>query len=137
MSSALAPARFTMLLLMIFAGVAASLAVVGIYGVMSHAVTERTHEIGVAHGAWSAGLRRAQDDSGLRLQADRARSGRRPYRSVSAHAFDGGPAVQRERTDLATFVVIPAILAGVAVGACFAPARRAARVDPMVALRYE
>ena len=136
-SSALAPARFTMLLLLIFAGVAAALAAVGIYGVMSHAVTIRTHEIGVrmALGAQVSDVMRMVVGEGVRLVALGIGAGLTGAffltRLMTSLLFDVSA------TDSATFVTIPLLLAAVALGACFVPARRAAKVDPMVALRYE
>lgn len=129
--------RFNMLLLSIFAGIAAALAGVGIYGVISHLVTQRTHEIGIriALGAKSRDI--------LALVV-----GRRPVSALLGLAIGlaGALAITRilaemlfgvTSTDFATFAGVSALLAGIFLVACYVPARRAMDVDPLVALRYE
>jgi putative ABC transport system permease protein len=136
-AGALASPRFTLLLLLIFAGVAGMLAVVGIYGVMSRAVTQRTHEIGVrmALGAQVSDVVKLIVSHGVRLVAIGTAAGLAGAflltRLMASLLFNVSA------TDSATFIIIPLILAGVALGACAVPARRAAKVDPVVALRYE
>ena len=126
-----------MTLLGIFAGVALALAVVGIYGVMSYAITQRTNEIGVrvALGAqqrdvlWlilGQGLRLALVGGSLGIAASFALT-----RYMSHLLYGISP------RDPQTFAAIPFALLGVALLACYVPARRAMRVDPIVALRYE
>src|SRR3981189_2214604 len=129
--------RFNLTLLGIFAAVALALAVVGIYGVMSYAITQRTNEIGirVALGAqqrdvlWlilGQGLRLALVGGTLGITASFALT-----RYMSHLLFGISP------RDPQTFVAIPFALLAVTLLACYVPARRAVRVDPMVALRYE
>jgi len=129
--------RFNLTLLGIFAGVALALAVVGIYGVMSYAITQRTSEIGirVALGAqqrdvlWlilGQGLRLALVGGSLGIAASFALT-----RYMSHLLYGISP------RDPQTFFAIPFVLLAVALLACYVPARRAARVDPIVALRYE
>jgi predicted permease len=132
--------RFPMILLGAFAGLALLLASIGAYGVISYSVTQRTHELGIrmALGAGKRDVFRMVIGEGLRLAITGLGIGAvaamvltRVLSSFS-HLLYGVSS-----KDPLTFVVVSLVLAGVAVIACYLPARRAMRVDPMTALRYE
>jgi putative ABC transport system permease protein len=129
--------RFNMSLLSLFAGLALALAAIGIYGVMSNAVTQRTQEIGirVALGARSIDVLKLIIRNGLTLVIVGVAIGLAGAfaltRLMTTLLFGVTP------TDGLTIGVVSAVLVGVALLACFIPARRATKVDPLVALRYE
>jgi putative ABC transport system permease protein len=137
MSDSVAQTRFSTLLLGIFALVAIVLASVGIYGVTSYAVTARQHEIGVrmAIGAQPADVKRMFIRHGIGLTLTGLGLG-----LAAAFALTklmAGLLFNISPHDPLTFVAMAAVLLVVAMLACYIPARRATRVDPLVALRYE
>jgi putative ABC transport system permease protein len=137
MSESIAAARFRTLLLAVFAALAFVLAIAGIYGVMSYAVTQRTQEIGIrmALGARSLDVLKLIIRNGMLLAAIGATIGLAGAfaltRLMTSLLFGVSP------TDVFTFSLVTTVLLLVALSACYIPARRAAKVDPLVALRYE
>jgi len=129
--------RFFMLLLVVFAMLALILAAVGIYGVMAYAVTQRTQEIGIrmALGARTSDVLRLIVGRGMMLALIGIAVGL--LASLALTRLMRGILFGVSPTDSPTFAVIALLLASVALLACFIPARRAAKVDPLVALRYE
>jgi putative ABC transport system permease protein len=135
--STTAPRRFNTLLLAIFAAVALALAAVGIYSVISYSVTQRTQEVGVrmALGARPDDVVRLILKQGLTLTLIGVASG--VLGALAAARVMSGLLYGVTATDPATFVAISLLLAIVAMLACYLPARRAARVEPIAALRCE
>lgn len=132
-----ASARFNTILLGGFAGLALVLAAVGIFGVISYSVAQRTQEIGIrrALGADTVSVLRLVLTQAMGLTAAGVIAGIASALAVTrllqTLLFEVTP------TDAATFIGVAIVLSGVAFLASYLPARRAAKVDPMIALRYE
>ncbi len=137
MQAAVAQRRFIMLLLGSLSAIAVMLAMVGIYGVISFSVGERTQEIGIriALGARTADVMRMVLSQGMRVVLVGIVIGVGAAfaltRLLSSLLFEVSP------TDTSTFLIVAGVLSGIALLACYIPARRATKVDPLIALRYE
>ena len=136
-SDSLAPRRFAMALLAVFAALALVLACIGIYGVMSYVAGQRTHEIGIR---LALGAQR-RDVMGLVL----GQAARMTLVGVGIGLVVAAGLTRLMKTilfgvtatDPITFVGVALLLTAVALAACYIPARRAIRIDPLIALRYE
>jgi putative ABC transport system permease protein len=121
----------------IFGGVALLLAAIGLYGIRSYTVARRTREIGIrmALGATAGDTLRLVVGEGAALTAIGAASGL--ALSFLVGKVLAGMLYEVSGSDPAVFLAAPAVLCAVSLAACYVPARRAARVDPMIALRWE
>jgi putative ABC transport system permease protein len=136
-AESVAPERLNLTLLSLFAGIALILAIVGIYGVMSYSVTQRTHEIGIrmAIGARPLDVFKMILGHGMKLALIGVALG-----LVFAFALTRLMATMLfgvEPTDATTFAGISILLIAVALLACYLPGRRATKVEPTISLRYE
>jgi predicted permease len=136
-NSSLAPRRFVVTVLGVFAAMALTMALIGLYGVISYAVTQRTQELGVrmALGAQPAEILRLVLGQGMKLAGLGAAAGL--VVSLAMSRFLQGELFHVSAVDPLTFALMAAALIAAALLASYIPARRATRVDPMVALRYE
>ncbi len=136
-ATSISPQRFQMMLLTLFGGIGLALSSIGIYGVMAYTVSQRTREIGIrmALGAQMKDVLRMVLRQGMRLTVIGLAVGLTAAyaltRVLKTLLFGVTP------TDLTTFVFVSVALVVMALVACFIPARRATKVDPLVALRYE
>jgi putative ABC transport system permease protein len=136
-SASLAQRRFAMQVVGLFGVLALFLAGIGIYGVMAYSVTQRTREIGIrlALGASSGAILRWLLGRGMRLTLIGVAAGL--LGALAVGRLLRGLLFGVASTDVVTYAALTLLLAGVALLACYIPARRATKVDPLVALRYE
>jgi len=137
LSESLARRRFAMLALGVFAGFALLLAVIGIYGVISYSVAQRTNELGIrlALGASRVDVLRLVLSAGFKLALIGIGVGL--VLSFAVTRFLSSLLFGVRATDLLTFGALSVLMIVVSLLACYLPARRATKVDPLVALRYE
>lgn len=137
MARAVSRPRFLTLLMTLFSSLSLVLAVLGIYGVISYAVAQRTAEIGIrmALGARTGHVLRLVCASGLRIALAGTAAG--ALGAFALTRFLSGLLFGVSSLDAATFVAMAAVLGAVTLLACYIPARRASRIDPTIALRYE
>jgi ABC-type antimicrobial peptide transport system permease subunit len=137
MSSARSRPRFLTLLLTMFSSLSLILAALGIYGVISYAVAQRTNEIGIrmALGARGGDVIRLIGASGVRLALAGTVVG--AAGAFALTRFLSGMLYGVSSLDPVTFLAMAGTLIAVTLLACYVPARRASKVDPLIALRYE
>jgi len=137
LAKSVTPQRFRMLLLGLFALLALVLAIVGTYGVMSYSVAQRTHEIGIrtALGAGRADILNLVVSQGFRITLSGVVAG--ISGALALTRFMANMLYGISATDPFTFVAVALLLSSAALAACYIPARRATKIDPIVALRTE
>jgi putative ABC transport system permease protein len=137
LSHSLSPRRFSAVLIGVLAGLALALSAVGIYGVMSYTVGQRTQEIGIrmALGAQPSSMLVLILGRGTRLALAGIATG--VLGALALTRFLSSLLFEVQAKDPLTFAGVAVLLMAVALAACYIPARRAMKVDPMVALRYE
>ena len=137
LSHSVAQPRLNLTLLVAFASIALLLAAVGVYGVMAYAVVQRTQELGIrmALGATQGDVLKLVLFEGGRLAAIGLGVGL--LASVALTRLMASLLFGVKPTDPVTFALVAAVLACVALIACYIPAQRATKVDPLIALRYE
>jgi putative ABC transport system permease protein len=137
MSADRARPRFLTLLLTLFSAVSLTLAALGIYGVISYLVAQRTNEIGIrmALGAQSGDVLKLVGGTGVKLALAGTALG--AIGALALTRFLSGLLFGVSSVDPLTFLAMAATLALVTLFACYVPARRASKVDPLIALRYE
>jgi len=136
-SASVSSRRFNALAMGIFAAVALILAASGIFGVMAYMVSQRTNEIGIrmALGASRSDVLRLVIGHGMKLTAIGVSIG--IVAAIGLTRFMAGLLFVVKPTDPVVFMLVSVLLSLIAVGACYIPARRATKVDPLIALRYE
>ncbi|HTB21011.1 MAG TPA: FtsX-like permease family protein, partial [Bryobacteraceae bacterium] len=136
-NSSISPQRITLILLGLFSALALVLAAIGIYGVISYSVAQRTHEIGIrmALGADGGGVLRMILAQGVKIAG--AGVGIGIFASFGLTRLMTKLLYSVSAADPVTFAAVAIVLVVVAMLACYIPARRALRVDPIIALRYE
>jgi putative ABC transport system permease protein len=137
LEDSVAEQRFSMLLLTVFAGVALTLAAIGLYGVVAYTVSQRTREIGLrmAIGASSASLLRLVVGGGMKLALLGVLIGLGS--AVALSTYIESMLFEIPSSDSASYAATAGLLLAIAALACYIPARRALRVDPLVALQAE
>ena len=137
LSESISRPRFNSQLISLLTAIALILTVVGIYGIISYSVSHRTHEIGIrlALGALPIDILRMVIAHGLKIALLGIAIGLAA--ALMLTRLIRSLLYQVSATDPLTFIAMPMVIAVVAIAACYIPARRATRIDPMISLRYE